>query len=46
MTYSKPELFATETALDAIRGGKQPVLGADSDQSILYTEPAAYEVDE
>jgi len=44
MTYSKPELLATEAALDAIRGGLKVEGQYDSDPST--TVIAAYEVDE
>jgi len=45
MTYSKPELLATEAALDAIRGNKQEIPAVD-DGSTFYTLVPAYEVDE
>jgi len=46
MTYAKPELLATEAALDAIRGAKG-FLAQDSDVTIdQYTNSPAYEVDE
>ncbi len=41
--YSKPELLATEAALDAIRGNK---LGSSFDGDLDRTDSAAYEVDE
>jgi len=45
MTYSKPELLATEAALDAIRGNKG-IGDFDSDLTQQQPSVAAYEVDE
>ena len=46
MTYSKPELLATETALVAIRGSEKNFTGGDGVDPDLLSIPAAYEVDE
>ncbi len=46
MTYSKPELLATEAALAAICGAPKSIGSLDSDIPPDVSPGAAYEVDE
>jgi hypothetical protein len=46
MPYLKPELIATEAALEAIRGWKWFLFSPDADVAELLLTVAAYEIDE